>query len=134
MSFNLRLFFPPSSFRVRGIASRHAGQYGRVHLNLDLNANPGAGREDREFAPGLVLGYSRPLGYPTRFTTTGLAELSVRAGAERGSGAVLGIGLGLRRQVGLRSVLDLGVQADVAGSGGTARDHVRLVAGYSFGF
>jgi hypothetical protein len=121
-------------FRLRGIASKQAGQYGRVHLNLDLNANPGAARGQREFHPGAVVGYSHPLGYPTRFTTTGLAELSVRAGEERGTGPVLGIGVGIRKQVGLRSVLDLGIQSDVAGWGGAPRDHLRLIAGYSYGF
>jgi hypothetical protein len=122
------------AFRLRGIASRHAGQYGRVHLNLDLNANAGGAPGAREFYPGLVVGYSRPLGYPTRFTTTGLAELSVRAGEERGTGPVLGIGIGLRKQVGVRSVFDLGGQADLAGWNGAPRDQIRLVAGYSYGF
>ena len=120
--------------RLRGIMSKQAGQYGRLHVNVDLNANPGAARDEREFVPGMVLGYSRPIGYPTRFDTTGLAELSVRAGEERGSGAVLGIGLGVRKQVGVRSVLDLGIQADIAGWDGAARDRVRLIAGYSYGF
>jgi hypothetical protein len=141
-AFSLRgdVFFPAGrdakgvATRLRGIMSKHAGQYGRLHVNVDLNANPGAARDERQFVPGLVLGYSRPIGYPTTFTTTGLAELSVRAGEERGIGAVLGIGLGIRRQVGVRSVLDLGIQSDVAGWDGAARDRVRLIAGYSYGF
>jgi hypothetical protein len=37
------------AFRLRGIASRQAGQYGRFHLNLDLNGSPGARSGDREF-------------------------------------------------------------------------------------
>ncbi len=122
------------AFRLRGIASRQADQYGRVHLNLDLEGNPGAPPGDREFRPGVVLGYSRPLGYPTSFSTTGLAEISIRAGERFDSGGVLGVGIGLRRQVGVRSVMDLGIQSDLAGWKGAARDRVRLVAGYSYSF
>lgn len=120
--------------RVRGIASRQAGQYGRLHLNVDLNANPGAPRGQREFHPGLVLGFSHPIGYPTRFDTTGLAELSVQAGRNRGTGPVVGLGIGARRQVGNRSVIDLGIQSDIAGANGAPRDRIRIVAGYSYGF
>lgn len=121
-------------FRLRGIASKQAGQYGRVHLNVDLNAEPSPGRDERQFHPGVTVGYTRPIGYPTRFTTTGLAELFVQAGPERGKGPVVGVGLGLRKQVGIRSVLDLGIQTDLAGFNGAARDNVRLIAGYSYGF
>jgi hypothetical protein len=134
------VFFPTGrdsqgvGVRIRGIASKQAGQYGRLHVNVDLNANPSAGRGERELYPGLSLGYSRPLGYPTRFDTTGLAMLSVQPGARSGSGPVIGVGLGLRKQVSFRSVLDLGIQADVAGVNGAPRDRLRLVAGYSAGF
>jgi len=121
------------AFRLRGIASRQAG-YGRLHLNVDLNGNPGARKEERQIHPGVVLGYSRPIGYPVHFHTTGLAELSVRAGEDRGTGPVIGVGVGMRRQVGVRSVLDVGLQSDVAASRGAPRDHLRLVVGYSTGF
>jgi hypothetical protein len=105
-----------------------------VHLNVDLNGNPGARSGEREFQPGLVLGYSRPIGYPTHFLTTGLAEVSVRSGEERGTGPVVGVGFGIRRQVGVRSVFDVGLQSDLAASRGAPRDRLRLVVGYSLGF
>ncbi len=123
-----------TAFRVRGIMSRQADQYGRLHLNLDLNANPGAAAGERTFNPGVVVGYTRPLGYPRRFDTTFLTELGVQAGQDRGSGPVVTAGVGLRKQVGVRSVFDIGIQADVAGFGGAPRDRVRLIAGYSYGF
>jgi len=121
-------------FRLRGIATRQAGQYGQLHLNVDLNGQPGAGRGQRVLYPGLALGYSRPLGYPTRFDTTGVAMLSVQAGRRSGTGPVIGIGVGLRRQVTVRSVLDVGLQTDLAGANGAPRDRLRIVAGYSTGF
>jgi hypothetical protein len=120
--------------RLRGIATKQAGQYGRLHLNVDLNANPGAPRGQREFHPGVTLGFSRPIGYPTHFDTTGLAELSVQAGRTKRTGPVIGIGIGARKQVGNRSVIDLGIQSDVVGVDGAPRDRIRLVAGYSYGF
>jgi hypothetical protein len=123
-----------ADFRLRGIASKHAGQYGRVHLNLDLNAATDPGRGERTFFPGLTLGFTHPIGYPRRFTTTGLAEISVQSGPQSGRGPVLGIGLGVRRQVGIRSVVDLGIHSDLAGFNGAARDRIRLIAGYSYGF
>ena len=122
------------AFRLRGIATRQAGQYGQLHLNVDLNGNPGAGRGERELYPGLALGYSHPLGYPTRFDTTGVATLSVQPGPRSGTGPVIGAGVGVRRQVGVRSVLDLGLQTDLAASHGAPRDRLRLVIGYSTGF
>jgi hypothetical protein len=121
-------------FRLRGIMSKRAYQYGRFHLNLDLNANPGAGRGDREFNPGAVLGFSYPLGYPRKFTRTALAEFGVQAGARSGAGPLMTVGVGIRQQVTVRSVVDVGLESDVAGFDGAPRDRLRLVAGYSIGF
>jgi hypothetical protein len=120
--------------RLRGIASKTVRQYSRLHLNVDLSFNPGADDDEREFTPAFSLGYSRPLGYPRRFTRTGVAELSVLPSAERGQGPVIRIGAGLRQQVTVSSVLDLGIQSDVAGFDGAPRDRVRLIAGYSTGY
>lgn len=121
-------------FRLRGIASKQATRYGRVHLNVDLNAETSAGRGERSFHPGATIGFTHPIGYPRRFTTTGLAELSVQGGPESGRGPVISVGLGLRKQVGVRSVFDIGIQSDLAGLNGASRDHIRVIAGYSVGF
>ena len=121
-------------FRVRGIASKHVSQHGRLHVNADLNVAPGAGRGERELNPALILGYTQPLGYPRKFNRTGLAQLGIQAGPESGKGPVITAGLGIRQQIGVRSVLDVGVLSDVAGFNGAPRDRLRLVAGYSYGF
>ncbi len=121
--------------RLRGILSRTVRQYSRLHLNADANIifRPGSGQ--RAFQPALILGLTRPLGYPTRFDRTGLAEIAVRSGERTGSGAVLSSGVGLRQQVTVRSVVDVGVQSDIAALGrNTNRDALRLVAGYSTQF
>jgi hypothetical protein len=123
-----------SALRLRGIASRTARQYDRFHLNLDatLVLRPTAG--ERTLRPAVTLGYTVPLGYPARFDRTGLAEVGLRAADERGDGAILAVGAGLRQQAGVRSVLDLGVRGDVAAKHGAARTPFALVAGYSTAF
>lgn len=120
-------------FRLRGIASKTVGQYNRFHLNLDANLTTATEEEERSFVPGVILGYSRPIGYPTNFTRTLLAEVGVRASNVEDDGVVTSLGVGLRQQIGYQSVLDLGIQGDIAGEEGD-RNELRLVAGYSFAF
>jgi len=124
-----------AGFRLRGIASRTFNQYSRFHVNVDANLRTDAGEGERSFAPALTVGISRPLGYPTRFDRTGVMELGVRASEESGKGAVFYAGAGLRQQVTVRSVADIGITSDFAASDrGAARDGLRLVAGYSTQF
>jgi hypothetical protein len=117
-------------FRLRGIASKSVAQYVRMHVNLDLSLNNRAARDQKHVVPGVVLGFTRPLGMPRRFDRTGLAEIALRGSDEKHERPVLSVGLGLRQQIGLRSVFDVGVQSDVTGRG----DRLRLIAGYSAGF
>lgn len=120
-------------FRLRGIASKTVGQYNRLHLNLDANFTTATEDGNRSFVPGAILGYSRPIGYPTNFTRTFLAEVGVRGSEIEDDGTVVTLGAGLRQQIGYQSVLDLGIQGDIAGEEGEPNE-LRLVAGYSFAF
>jgi hypothetical protein len=120
-------------FRLRGIMSKTVGQYNRLHLNLDANLTTATEEEERSFVPGVILGYSRPIGYPTTFTRTFLAEAGVRASEVEDDGTVVSLGIGLRQQIGYQSVLDLGIQGDLAGEEGEANE-LRFVAGYSVAF
>jgi hypothetical protein len=120
-------------FRMRGIATKTVGQYNRLHLNVDLNASTATENNERSFVPGLILGYSRPVGYSANFTRTFLAEVGVRASQIQDDGAVVSLGIGLRQQIGYQSVLDLGIKGDIAGETGD-RNELELVAGYSFAF
>jgi hypothetical protein len=121
-------------FRLRGIASKTVGQYDRLHLNLDLNVNTETEADERSVVPGVILGYSRPLGYPRRFNRTGLAELGVRLGDEEGTDAVVTAGVGLRQQVGYSSVLDVGLQGELATGDDDQQDQLRFIVGYSTAF
>lgn len=120
-------------FRLRGIASKTVGQYNRFHLNLDANFTTATEESERSFVPGVILGYSRPIGYPTNFTRTFLAEVGVRGSEVEEDDALVTLGAGLRQQIGYQSVLDLGIQGDIGGEEGD-RNELRLVAGYSFAF
>lgn len=119
--------------RVRGIASKTVGQYDRLHLNLDLNINTEPTEDERTVIPGVILGYSRPVGYPRRFDRTVLAELGIRAAETDNRGAIVSVGVGLRQQVGYQSVWDVGLQGNLA-TDADERSEVRLVTGYSFAF
>jgi Putative MetA-pathway of phenol degradation len=121
-------------FRLRGILSKTATQYDRFHLNLDLSVKPSARANEREFSPALILGYTRPVGYPRQFTRTALAEVGVQAGSRKGTGPLILAGVGLRQQVTVRSVFDLGLESDIVGFDGAPRDPLRLIAGYSVGY
>lgn len=121
-------------FRLRGIWSKTVGQYNRLHLNLDLNAASRPRHGERQFNPGLILGYTKPLGYPKRFDRTGLASLGIQAGPKSGAGPIVTFGLGVRQQVTVRSVVDVGIESDVAAFNGAPGDSIRFIAGYSTAF
>ncbi|MES2460126.1 MAG: hypothetical protein V4671_06055 [Armatimonadota bacterium] len=121
--------------RLRGILSRTVRQYSRLHLNADANIKFRPESGERAVQPSLVLGLTRPLGYPTRFDRTGLAEIAVRSGEKNGSGAVVSAGIGLRQQVTVRAVFDVGIQSDIGALGAkTDRTSLRFVTGYSTQF
>ncbi len=119
--------------RIRGIMSKTVGAHDRLHVNADLEVDPNRREGRRGVRPALTLGWSRPLGYPRAFHTTGLAELRVASGEGKGQSPILSAGAGLRRQISVRSVLDVGVSSDLAGGSGK-RDLLRVTAGLSTGF
>ena len=119
-------------FRLRGIASRHFRQYDRLHLNLDLNVNNSAAANERSVMPGVILGYSHPLGYPTRFDQTLVAQIGYRANETKNAAGITSIGIGLRRQISVDSVFDVGLVSEL--TGGANREKIRLTAGYSKAF
>lgn len=85
-------------------------QYDKLHGNIVLNSRS---------TPGIMLGYTSPLGYPTRFDTTLVGQVGYQ---ER----VGQVGLGLRKQVGPQAVVDAGI---TSGGGRTS-----LTFGYSRSF
>lgn len=119
--------------RARGILSKTVGAYDRLHVNADVEVEPNRREGERAVRSALTLGWSRPLGYPRSFHTTGLAELRVASARASGQSPVLSAGVGLRRQVSVRSVLDVGISSELTGGSGE-RDLLRVTVGMSAGF
>lgn len=119
-------------FRLRGIASRKFGAYGRLHLNLDFDVNAKARSDESSTRSGVILGYSQPLGYPKRFDRTLVAQIGYRGNEMRGESGIANVGIGIRQQVTPSSVFDLGIKSDIAG--GANRESLRIIAGYSTAF
>jgi hypothetical protein len=88
----------------------------------------------RSFKPGAILGISRPLGYPHGFNRTGVAEVAIQSSEQKGTDPVVSIGVGIRQQVSVRSVVDIGVRSDIGASNTTPHNDIQVVVGYSVGF
>lgn len=116
------------NWRLRGIATKLVKNFGRLHLNLD---GEWKSRAERRFTPGIILGFSKPLGYPTRFNRTGLLEIGWRRGEARGAESTILLGAGIRQQISPRAVFDVGIQSDIRGA---EREKLRVVAGYATSF
>jgi len=120
------------NFRLRGIASKTVGQYHRLSVNLDLNAATDTETGERSLIPGVILGYATPLGYPDRFDQTFLAQVGASLADKTENGVVILTGIGIRQQVGLQRVLDVGVEGRIATSGNESQ--ARIILGYSGAF
>lgn len=96
-AFGLRLsaMVPTNSdvarFGVKGVWSRLAGGQSKLHLNLGFTSNPNVYEG--------IIGYSKPMS----FDQTILAEAGINSNEKW-------LGLGIRRQLNLRTVLDLGIE------------------------
>lgn len=118
----------------RAILTKALRQYDKIHLNLDAQVNSDAMKGGRDVVFGGVLGYTIPIGYPRSFTQTMLAEFAVEQSEILGQGWTGTVGLGLRKQVGVRSVFDVGIESDVFITDGAPRIPLRIAAGMSWGF
>ncbi len=120
--------------RLRGIWTKTVQQYDKLHLNVDLGFASEPHDGERSATLGATLGYSKPLGYPTRFDQTLVAEFAVQQSPLKGQGWTGTVGVGLRKQVGVRSVLDFGIESDIFSTKNAPRTDYRLVVGYSISF
>jgi len=120
--------------RLRGIMSKVLHQYERIHVNLDGTYRSEPEPNERKFQPAALVGISKPLGYPRNFNRTGLAEVRVRQSETFGTGPIASAGVGLRQQVTVRSVVDIGIQSDIIASRNAPHDDFRITAGYSVSY
>lgn len=108
----------------RGIMTRRMGENDRLHLNADFAVG--------EHVPGLgiILGYSRPMNGDGNFGSTLVGEIGLNRVID--DEFTLTLGLGMRRQMANRAVLDFGILL-----GGLNRDNDRTLTfnfGYSMSF
>ncbi len=120
--------------RLRAIATKAWHQYDKLHLNIDVGLTSGGPDGERDVTLGATLGYSSPFGYPRRFDQTWLAEFALQQSQVRGQGYTGTLGVGIRKQVDVRSVFDVGVESDIFSTRGAERTSLRVTVGYSVGF
>lgn len=107
----------------RGISTKSLKNLDKVHLNVEVEGNTD------KFSPSwnALLGYSVPLGYPSTFDRTLVAELGLLNIGRKQSGT---FGVGLRQQLSPYEIFDLGATLNF--SGGTTG--LKLAIGYSRSF
>lgn len=122
--------------RLRGILSRTAGQYSKLHLNLDFSNNSSPSLGERSNVAEAILGFSTPIGYPRTFNQTFLAELGLAESETKGAGPTGWLGIGMRRQLSATEVFDIGIQGDLFAplTTGVSQSPFRLNVGYSRNF
>lgn len=120
--------------RLRGILTKTAKQYDKFHINVDVmfSSDPDPGERDLRF--GAILGYSNPLGAPTKFDKTLVAQFGVEQSRLSGEGWIGNFGIGLRQQVSEQGVLDFGIESDLFAPSGARKPNLRFTLGYSVGF
>jgi hypothetical protein len=99
---------------VTGIATRSFGRL-RTHLNAEYTVVGAAQGRERNGLYSLVAGVSYPLGYPSMFRDTLIADVFTRQSDVSGERNPTGIEAGIRHQVSSRLVLDAGLGTEFAG-------------------
>lgn len=122
------------SLLVRGIVGGQFGEYGKWHANGDVTVILEPSSAERSVSFAAALGYSSPLGMPKDFTQTIVAAVNVSQGTVRAEGWTGTFGIALRKQVGVRDVSDVGLEADFLATSGAPRTALRLTVGYSRSF
>lgn len=121
---------------LRGVLTKTAGQYSKLHLNLDFNNDSAPNAGERSYSAGGILGFSTPLGYPRSFNQTLLAEIGLTESVTHGSGPTGWFGIGIRRQMTPTEVFDIGIQTDLfaPSTASAPRSPLRFNVGYSRNF
>jgi hypothetical protein len=125
---------PGVELGLRGILSTTLRQYDKIHFNVDLSylTEPDAG--ERDLTWGLLVGYSNPLGAPTQFDKTLVAQFGLEQSRRAGEGWFSTLGIGLRQQIAEQAVFDLGLESEIWKDAASKPSGLRITLGYSVGF
>ena len=99
---------------VTGVMSRSFGRW-RTHLNVGYTFLGSPQGQERTGTYRVVAAVSYPLGYPTSFRDTIIANVFTRQSDLVGQRNPTGIGIGLRHQVSSRVVADIGIGSELFG-------------------
>ena len=100
--------------QITGIMTRSFGRL-RAHLNAGYTLLGSPQGQERPGAYRMVAAVSYPLGYPTSFRDTLIANVYTRQSDRRGQRNNTGVEVGLRHQLTSRLVLDGGIGTEFAG-------------------
>lgn len=99
---------------LTGVMTRSFGRW-RTHLNIGYAFQGSPQGTERSGAYRVVAAVSYPLGYPTSFRDTIIANVFTRQSDLMGQRNPTGVGIGLRHQVSSRVVFDTGLGTEFAG-------------------
>lgn len=99
---------------VTGVMTRSFGQW-RTHLNVGYTVLGSPQGQERTGTYRVVAAVSYPLGYPTSFRDTIIANVFTRQSDLVGQRNPTGVGIGLRHQVSSRVVADIGIGSELFG-------------------
>lgn len=99
---------------LTGVMTRSFGRW-RTHLNAGYTFLGSPQGQERSSAYRFVAAVSYPLGYPTRFRDTFIANVFTRQSDLLGQQNPTGLGFGLRHQISSRIVGDVGIGSEVIG-------------------
>jgi len=116
---------------LTGVMTRSFGRW-RTHLNIGYSFLGSPQGTERSGAYRVVVAVSYPLGYPTSFRDTIIANVFTRQSDLMGQRNPTGLGIGLRHQVSSRVVFDTGLGTEFAGP--SDRSVFLSTVGLSVGF
>lgn len=99
---------------VTGVMTRSFGRW-RTHLNVGYTFLGSPQGQERTGTYRVVAAVSYPLGYPTSFRDTIIANVFTRQSDLVGQRNPTGVGIGLRHQVSSRVVADIGIGSELFG-------------------
>lgn len=132
--FDARFEDANTSLLARGILGGRMGDYGKWHFNGDIVAQLDPSFWKRSFSLAAAIGYSSPIGMPRDFTQTIVAAINLNQSLVKAEGWTSSFAIGLRKQIGIREVMDIGLETDFLASKGAPRNALKVVLGYSKSF
>jgi hypothetical protein len=116
---------------LTGVMTRSFGRW-RTHVNVGYTFLGSPQGQERSGTYRVVAAVSYPLGYPTSFRDTIIANVFTRQSDLLGQRNPTGVGLGLRHQVSSRVVYDVGLGTELIGP--SDRSVLFSTMGISIGF